>query len=514
MRFPSTLSALALLSVLTAAACSEAGDPLSIDATGALAGRAFLDRNGNNQLDAGVDAPAAGIRVALLRGVGDTVATALTDAGGVARFLALPVGSYRVVLDPAALGDTLRLVKVDSARVTVAAADTPMVTLTLGYPVVTAAQLRQMSPGKPVTLEGVALHTAHLFGDSSLHVADSTGVVRVTGILPRTTVAAGDRVRVLGRVGLYAGRRALVESSAFVLGSSQVPSPRVLSSAAAASARGGGFDGALVQVPGTRIISSAALPGGDVRVRVTDGSGPLDVLLDKDVGLTSEEPLLPGVRLEVTGILFPKEGSTEWQLKPRHSSDLVATVPEVKAAEIRGLAPGSLVAIRAIALNGLATFGDNSLHLADPSGAIRAVNVGSNFLFAGDSVRVLGIVGVREGQTVLTPARATVLGKSTVPPPALVSTQAAATANGGKLDAALVEVRSAAIDSVASVGGDVALRVDDGSGRLVVLIDRDTGIGTSAFVAGDRVDVVGLLVPTGAGTWVLKPRSPADVVRR
>jgi hypothetical protein len=42
---------------------------------------------------------------------------------------------------------------------------------------------------------------------------------------------------------------------------------------------------------------------------------------------------------------------------------------------------------------------------------------------------------------------------------------------------------------------------------LTVILDRDTGIGTAGLAVGDKVNFVGLLVPTASGTWQLKPRS-------
>jgi hypothetical protein len=95
-----------------------------------------------------------------------------------------------------------------------------------------------------------------------------------------------------------------------------------------------------------------------------------------------------------------------------------------------------------------------------------------------------------------------------------VSTEAAASANDGALDAALVKVVAVTVDSVRNVlGGDVWLVVDDDSGNLTVVLDKDTGIGLSRYHVGDSLDVTGVLVPAGT-SWMLKPRAPADVVKR
>ncbi|MBA2669107.1 MAG: hypothetical protein H0U67_01895 [Gemmatimonadetes bacterium] len=505
-----------LLVALGVVACDEVGSPLSIDSTGELTVQAFLDRNGSGELDAGVDLPAVGLRVALLRTSGDTVATQVTNAAGVARFQSLTLGTYRVGVSAVALGDSLRLVRPDSGRVSVRANEPAEFELAIGYPRVTARQIAALPAGRLVTATGVALHSYNAFGDSLVHVRDSTGFLRVSGPPETITAATGDSVRITGRVGVRLGRPALVTASVFRIASAQTPQPRAVSTAVAASAESGALDGALLSIANARVISVTNLPQGEFRVRVTDGSGALDVFLDRDAAITTEDPVVPGVLLEVTGILMPREGSPgEWMLKPRASLDLRVTVPRVTTTEARAMVAGSLVEIRAVALNGVATFGDNTVHIVDPSGALRAINVNASFQFAGDSIRARGVLAIREGQMVLTQTTLVVLGKSTVPPPTHIATEVAARANGGVLDAALVEVRNAEVKSLSAFPGqDVFLTVDDGTGVLTVILDRDTGIGTAGLTVGSKANFVGLLVPTASGTWQLKPRSPADVVKQ
>lgn len=504
---------LPLILLLGGWGCADAGDPLSIAATGALEARAFLDVNGNGSLDPQVDLPAAGLALALLQLSGDTVVTELTDAGGVAHFTSIPVGSYEVHVGDEALGDSLRVISQGSSdNVTVAAGSTPVVSVTLGYPVATSADVQNLPLGRVVMVEGVALHPSNVFGDSLLHIRDATGVIRIRALPPRIAALAGDSLSATGRVGIVAGRPALLEATTFVFASSPPPAPVVVSAAEARSARGAQLDGALVQVNDTQVLSGVNLPTGDLRLRVSDASGPLEVVFDHDTDLVTEESILPGVLLDVTGILIPADRPGEWVLKPRSGNDLEVTVPRVSIAEARTVAPGTLVSFDAIALNGLATFGDNSVHFADPTGTIRAVGVTSSFLFAGDSVAVEGIITIRQGQPVLTPVEATVLGKSTAPPPLPINTDVARSADGGRLDAALVEVGNATVQARASSGGNVFLQVNDGSGLVVVLIDPDTGIGAGGILPGTRLDLIGLLVPTGSGEWLLMPRSPADLV--
>jgi hypothetical protein len=515
MQARSISALLCLFGLLLASGCDDAGSPLAIDATGELAVQAFLDRNGSGEREGGVDVPAAGLRISLLRTSGDTVKTVVTDAEGVALFSSLDLGSYRLGVSPGVLGDSLRLIWPDTTRVSVAISQPSIVVLPVGYPLVAASELASVAAGRMVTTTGTALHDANVFGDRVLHVADSTGVSRIV-LTAGATVTAGDSVRITGRTGTSSGLPAILDATAFSLGTGQTPTARPIETAVAASADGGALDGALVRIADARVLSVTNLAGGDSRVRVTDGSGPVDVFIHRTANIASEDPLVAGVLLDVTGILVPRESVPgEWMLKPRRTLDLDVRIPRVTTTEAREMTAGSLVQIHGIALNGIATFGDNSVHLVDPSGALRALNVSTSFQFAGDSIRAVGILAIREGQMTLTQTTVTVLGKSTVPEPVLLATSVAATANDGDRDAALVQVRDAEIEFLsAPFGSDVTLRVNDGTGALIVILDRDTGIGTGGLAVGDKADFTGVLVPTASGSWQLKPRSPADVKKQ
>ena len=62
--------------------------------------------------------------------------------------------------------------------------------------------------------------------------------------------------------------------------------------------------------------------------------------------------------------------------------------------------------------------------------------------------------------------------------------------------------------------------MDDGTGALTVLLDRAADaefrppftVGT--WDVGERFDLVGVLVPLGAGTWALRPRTAFDLTPR
>ena len=92
-----------------------------------------------------------------------------------------------------------------------------------------------------------------------------------------------------------------------------------------------------------------------------------------------------------------------------------------------------------------------------------------------------------------------------------LSTAGAATANAGASDAAFVSVSNAAISDTATVSGDFHATVDDGSGPVVVVFDKDVSFNLAPLVPGALLNVWGLLVAEGGGVWVLKPRGVGDV---
>ncbi|HSG82801.1 MAG TPA: hypothetical protein VLC48_11145 [Gemmatimonadota bacterium] len=183
--------------------------------------------------------------------------------------------------------------------------------------------------------------------------------------------------------------------------------------------------------------------------------------------------------------------------------------------EVRQLPAGEKVFVEGIALNSRGTFGDNTVHLAGGALAIRVTDVAAGVILPGDSLRFQGTTDVLNGQPVVTNARAFLLAITEVPAPDTVTAAAAAGADGGSLDAALVYVDSVTVSDTATVAAGFQLTVDDVSGTLVILLDVDAPItDPPQYIPTAVLDVVGLLVPDGAGAWVLKPRSDADLTVR
>lgn len=507
-------AAAAALTVALLAGC-EAGSTdrvLSVDATGTVVGVVYVDRDGNLQPDPTVDGAAPGVRVSLVvRGTREAAATTTSDAAGAYAFPTVPVGNYRVVVDTTTFGDSLRVARVDTSDITVTASDTLAVVVAVSYRTASIADAKQLPVGRRISIEGITLNAWSTFGDSTIHIADATGAIRLTRI-PTLNIPAGDSVRVIGTLELRSGQPVLAHIAAFRIAQGSIPAPHAVSTATAANADGGALDAALARVTGAAIVSVQTTSTNDVDLTVNDGSGPLVVRIDRDTNIQAAG-LVPGALLDVTGVLVPNDAGNAWRLKPRSGPDIQVDYREVTVAEARSQPVGQLVLVRGIALNGWNSFGDATVHVADATGAIRALNVPQSAVQAGDSVRAVGRIAIQDGQPVLAAATIFPGGTTAQPPqPQPVLTATAASAAGGALDAALVRIDNATILAVTQTGGnDRLLRVDDGSGALDVLVHAATGISFADLVPQGVLTATGVLVAVPGGTWQLKPRSNQDV---
>lgn len=503
------LSLLSLLAVTALAGCKD-GDPTSIDErTGAVAGVAFLDRDADGVLST-PDGPAAGVVAALiLQATGDTVESAITKVDGSFLIDQVPIGQYRLVARSGALGDTVEVTDISNASFTVAAADTTFRTIALGYPTVSVATARASAPGRSVVLEGVALNAWTAFGDSTVHVKDATGAIRAIRV-QGTALAAGDSVRLIGTTAVHEGQPVLTAARATRLGAAVGVHPTdSISTALAASADGGSLDADQVRVGGS-ITGSQSAPNGDLILTVDDGTGSVEVVLDAHVSFTPG-PYQPGALLRVSGVLVPT-ATGSWQIRPRTAADANAFYVTLSVADARALQPGQTAWVSGVALNGRNTFGDQTVHVQDGTGAIRFLNVpASPSILSGYSVRILGTAGVQNGMPVLSASSIAQVSVGTLPAVDSVSTQSAASAAGGSRDAGQVAV-SGTISAVATAGGDQLLVISDGSGSLEVVLDAQVGFAAGAYQVGDAVRVRGVLVPKSTGaTWQLKPRSLGEI---
>jgi len=201
-------------------------------------------------------------------------------------------------------------------------------------------------------------------------------------------------------------------------------------------------------------------------------------------------------------------------LAPLDTANILVGIafPSFTVEEARALPEGEKVFVEGVALNGRATFGDNSVHLAGISAAIRVTQVKPSVILAGDTMRVLGTTATLDGQPTIDDATPFFIDEVDERSPESVTAALATTADGGRLDAALVELVDVTVSDTATVTEGFRLSVDDASGAAVVLLDKDAPIDTpTQYEPGVTIDVVGLLVPDGAGGWLVKPRSDTDL---
>ena len=279
------------------------------------------------------------------------------------------------------------------------------------------------------------------------------------------------------------------------------------------------LNGTAVQEPSDVPLSTARVElraesgGVVVHSAITDQSGQF-VLSEVDVGTYAlgVDPDLVGDSLVVVGV--------SQLITVRPGADTTVAIglssPPVSIPEVRASPPGRRVLTDGIALNRLFFPGDGDLHISTNLGFLRITEVGSGGSPAvGDSIRVLGVTDVVNGQPLLT--EASVFGLVSAvrfPLPQVVSTAEARSALGGTLDAALVEIRDATITDSFQGAGAYWVEANDGSGVVQVRLKDFLGFNSANFATGRTITVGrGLLVPSDTGTdqWVLTPRETGDV---
>src|SRR5690606_33406252 len=124
---------------------------------------------------------------------------------GAFRFDAVPVGSYRVVVDTTPIRDSLRGARIDTAHDHVAAHGRAAVRRADSYRNVPIPEAHNRTVGPTVFIEGIVLNALAAFADSSIYVVDRSAAIRVVRI-PHSEAVPGDSVRVLGTIGTRDGQ--------------------------------------------------------------------------------------------------------------------------------------------------------------------------------------------------------------------------------------------------------------------------------------------------------------------
>lgn len=328
MMRPSILRRAALPLLL--AGCANAGESLTYPPfpDGGVAVNIYLDRDANGAYTAN-DTTFAGIRVALLAAGGvDTIQTAVTAATGVATFAPIPIGRYRVAVDRAALGDTIRVVVGDTGVLTILArpdSNTATQLVRLGFEEVSVAAARALPPGRRVIVRGIVVSPLQAFRDSTMFLQDATGALRITSARHwpgRTGNNIGDSVAVLGTTGASLGRPVLLGGRVSSLAERPAPAPQLVTVAEARTAKGGTLDAALVQVTNAKVVDTATV-APDLRVTFSEAADNADraaALFDQLLQVPATI-FTAGRTITVRGVLVPR-GDGTWLVKPRNGADL------------------------------------------------------------------------------------------------------------------------------------------------------------------------------------------------
>ncbi len=344
MRVPNSVRALgaACAVLLTSLSCTDASNVtlIEVQASGAVVGLTFLDNNGNGNAD-GVDTPFPGLTVLLTAARGGApVATAVTDTTGTFRMPDVPVGNYRVALDPASVGDSLEVS--GDVQIQVRRDSTSQATIGVSFPVLSFEEIRSAAPGRKVFTSGIALNPRPNFGDGVVHLQADTVYLRAINV-ERASISTGDSLRLLGRTGMNNGQPVLDDVTPFVLVNiATIPVALERSTGPAATAEGGKIDAALLRVRSAEIHDTSTV-NGDFHFYLDDGTGPIEVVL-RSFLQANASIIRPDTILrikETTGLLTPfaqPTGGVRWRLLPRAGADITL---EIKQAD---LAVESLVA--------------------------------------------------------------------------------------------------------------------------------------------------------------------------
>jgi len=166
----------------------------------------------------------------------------------------------------------------------------------------------------------VALNSSGTFSDTTVHLADTSGAIRLTRL--KATLGAGDSVKITAVTSRRNGQPTLDAGTSAGLGQGLLPTAPTLTTAVAAAAQGGTRDAQLVVVNNATISATATVPNG-FSLTVSDGSGNLTVLLDQRGGFTVPGVYVVGNSFNFVGVLVPTGTTGVWMLKPRSASDTI-----------------------------------------------------------------------------------------------------------------------------------------------------------------------------------------------
>ncbi len=199
---------------------------------------------------------------------------------------------------------------------------------------------------------------------------------------------------------------------------------------------------------------------------------------------------------------------------PSSSPAPTPSAPAVLSVAVaRGLPDGTVVTIEGTALTG-SGFHDGGGYVADASAGL-AVLLDAGSFARGSILRVTGTIGDRFSQRTLRSGAGGVEVIGSGPDPLALS-RATATI-GESAEAMLLRVAGLVHGAPTALSAGLAFDVDDGSGPARVVVATATGIDTTGWVSGARIELVGVVGQrdssgSGAAGYRLQPRDEADVI--
>lgn len=306
------------MAMLGLAGCGNAGADLGFGSSsdGEVTAFVYLDRDGSmapNPLDTVLTG--VGISLVALNGT-DTVATGVTDTLGLVTFADVPLGSYRLEIDSAGLGDSILVQDLDHPIITLRS-EVPLGngTFRVGYPQYTISEARALPAGELVLVTGVQTAAPGFFSDSTAFIQDSAAAIRLPGARDGGGITtSGDSVRVVGTTGTDQGQPVLLDARVYVFIGGPTPAPDTLATGVAARASGGLDDAAFVVVQGASLVDTSTV-AGSFRVRIDDGTGVVAVVFDS--AFTVDRSIFaPSAVVDAEGLLAPVGGGV-WVIRPR-----------------------------------------------------------------------------------------------------------------------------------------------------------------------------------------------------
>lgn len=282
--------------------------------------------------------------------------------------------------------------------------------------------------------------------------------------------------------------------------------------------------------PGLRLQLRAAGGGGVVRTATTNLVGEFN--LDSVPVGSFELVLDPATAPDTVDVSGLSSDQVIVLADSTVSVEIRASFPTYTLAQIRGLEPGIRVRTHGIALNRRRPDGDGVVHVREGDVFLRATSVDRGDISTGDSVRFIGRTARDAGQPILTDVRPfRLVSQAAFVQPIDVLSSQARSAQGGSLDAALVQIRDALVLDTVRVAGQFIVTADDGSGPVDLLLRDFLGFTSTGFKPDSAYlpRATGLLVPTlvappappatldparqvgPAADWRMTPRTTGDV---